>query len=137
MIKRHLMMFTSLKALPLTESSPEDLGRVKAVVTLVILAAAIGTGPGAARRAAPRTTALPPGHTTPAHAQQRNLPRPGEHPENARTGLACVPVPSQIHCRYQGAWQMADLEAIHTVEDTETMQTLIVGGAITGIGVFA
>jgi hypothetical protein len=32
---------------------------------------------------------------------------------------------------------MADLEAIHTVEDTETMQTLIVGGAITGIGVFA
>ena len=35
------------------------------------------------------------------------------------------------------AWQMADLEAIHTVEDTETMRTLIVGGAITGIGVFA
>jgi hypothetical protein len=40
------MMFTSLRALPLTESSPEDLGMVKAVVTLVILAAAIGTGPG-------------------------------------------------------------------------------------------
>ncbi len=32
---------------------------------------------------------------------------------------------------------MADLEAIHTFEGTETMQTLIVGGAITGIGAFA
>ena len=31
---------------------------------------------------------------------------------------------------------MADLEAIHTFEGTETMQTLIVGRAITGIGAF-
>ena len=38
---------------------------------------------------------------------------------------------------YQVAWHMADLEAIHTFEGTETMQTLIVGGAITGIGAFA
>jgi hypothetical protein len=38
---------------------------------------------------------------------------------------------------YQVAWHMADLEAIHTFEGTETMQTLIVGGAITGIGPFA
>jgi len=32
---------------------------------------------------------------------------------------------------------MADLEAIHTFEGTETMQTLIVGRDITGIGAFA
>jgi hypothetical protein len=38
---------------------------------------------------------------------------------------------------YQVAWQMADLEAIHTFEGTETMQTLIAGRAITGIGAFA
>ena len=31
---------------------------------------------------------------------------------------------------------MADLEAVHTFEGTETMQTLIVGRAITGIGAF-
>ena len=31
---------------------------------------------------------------------------------------------------------MADIEAIHTFEGTETMQTLIVGRAITGIGAF-
>jgi glutaryl-CoA dehydrogenase len=31
---------------------------------------------------------------------------------------------------------LVDLEAIHTFEDTETMQTLIVGPAITGIGAF-
>jgi glutaryl-CoA dehydrogenase len=31
---------------------------------------------------------------------------------------------------------MADLEAIHTFEGTETMQTLIVGRDITGIGAF-
>jgi glutaryl-CoA dehydrogenase len=29
---------------------------------------------------------------------------------------------------------MVDMEAIHTFEGTETMQTLIVGRAITGIG---
>jgi hypothetical protein len=33
-------------------------------------------------------------------------------------------------------WLMADMEAIHTFEGTETMQTLIVGRAITGIGAF-
>ncbi len=38
---------------------------------------------------------------------------------------------------YQVARHMADLEAIHTFEGTETMQTLIVGRAITGIGAFA
>jgi glutaryl-CoA dehydrogenase len=32
---------------------------------------------------------------------------------------------------------MADLEAIHTFEGTETMQTLIVGRDVTGIGAFA
>src|SRR5205823_13691246 len=31
-----------------------------------------------------------PGRTTSAHAQQRYLPRPGEHPENTRTGFACA-----------------------------------------------
>ena len=31
---------------------------------------------------------------------------------------------------------MADIEAIHTFEGTETMQALIVGRDITGIGVF-
>ncbi len=31
---------------------------------------------------------------------------------------------------------MVDMEAIHTFEGTETMQTLIVGRAITGIGAF-
>ena len=30
-----------------------------------------------------------------------------------------------------------DLEAIHTFEGTETMQTLIVGRDITGVGAFA
>jgi len=31
---------------------------------------------------------------------------------------------------------LADLEAVHTFEGTETMQTLIVGRDITGIGAF-
>jgi alkylation response protein AidB-like acyl-CoA dehydrogenase len=31
---------------------------------------------------------------------------------------------------------MVDMEAIHTFEGTETMQTLIVGRAITGLGAF-
>ena len=38
---------------------------------------------------------------------------------------------------YQVMRHMADLEAIHTFEGTETMQTLIVGRDITGIGAFA
>ena len=38
---------------------------------------------------------------------------------------------------YQVVRHMTDLEAIHTFEGTETMQTLIVGRAITGIGAFA
>ena len=38
---------------------------------------------------------------------------------------------------YQVAWHMADLGAIHAFEGTETMQMLIAGGAITGIGAFA
>ena len=37
---------------------------------------------------------------------------------------------------YQVVRHMVDLEAIHTFEGTETMQTLIVGRAITGIGAF-
>ena len=37
---------------------------------------------------------------------------------------------------YQVMRHMADLEAIHTFEGTETMQTLIVGRDITGIGAF-
>jgi glutaryl-CoA dehydrogenase len=32
---------------------------------------------------------------------------------------------------------MGDIEAIHTFEGTETMQALIVGRDITGIGAFA
>jgi glutaryl-CoA dehydrogenase len=32
---------------------------------------------------------------------------------------------------------MADLEAIHTFEGTEAIQTLIVGRDITGVGAFA
>jgi glutaryl-CoA dehydrogenase len=32
---------------------------------------------------------------------------------------------------------MADLEALHTYEGTETIQTLIVGRYITGVGAFA
>jgi glutaryl-CoA dehydrogenase len=32
---------------------------------------------------------------------------------------------------------MADVEAIHTHEGTETIQTLIVGKDITGVGAFA
>ncbi len=38
---------------------------------------------------------------------------------------------------YQVMRHMVDMEAIHTFEGTETMQTLIVGRAITGIGAFA
>jgi glutaryl-CoA dehydrogenase len=38
---------------------------------------------------------------------------------------------------YQVMRHMVDLEAIHTFEGTETMQALIVGRAITGIGAFA
>jgi glutaryl-CoA dehydrogenase len=38
---------------------------------------------------------------------------------------------------YQVMRHMVDLEAIHTFEGTETMQTLIVGREITGIGAFA
>ncbi len=37
---------------------------------------------------------------------------------------------------YQVMRHMADMEAIHTFEGTETMQTLIVGRAVTGIGAF-
>jgi glutaryl-CoA dehydrogenase len=32
---------------------------------------------------------------------------------------------------------MADIESIHTFEDTETIQTLIVGRDITGVGAFS
>jgi glutaryl-CoA dehydrogenase len=32
---------------------------------------------------------------------------------------------------------LADIESIHTYEGTETMQTLIVGRDITGVGAFA
>jgi glutaryl-CoA dehydrogenase len=32
---------------------------------------------------------------------------------------------------------MADIEAVHTVEGTEAMQTLIVGRDITGVSAFA
>jgi glutaryl-CoA dehydrogenase len=32
---------------------------------------------------------------------------------------------------------MTDIEAIHTFEGTETMQTLIVGRDITGVGAFS
>jgi hypothetical protein len=35
---------------------------------------------------------------------------------------------------YQVMRHIVDMEAIHTIEATETMQTLIVGGAITDIG---
>jgi glutaryl-CoA dehydrogenase len=38
---------------------------------------------------------------------------------------------------YQVMRHMVDMEAIHTFEGTETMQTLIVGRAITGIGAFS
>jgi glutaryl-CoA dehydrogenase len=38
---------------------------------------------------------------------------------------------------YQVMRHMVDLEAIHTFEGTETMQTLIVGRAITGVGAFS
>jgi glutaryl-CoA dehydrogenase len=37
---------------------------------------------------------------------------------------------------YQVMRHMVDMEAIHTFEGTETMQTLIVGRAITGLGAF-
>ena len=37
---------------------------------------------------------------------------------------------------YQVMRHMVDLEAIHTFEGTETMQTLIVGRAVTGIVAF-
>ncbi|HET9079585.1 MAG TPA: hypothetical protein VFO01_03590 [Trebonia sp.] len=37
---------------------------------------------------------------------------------------------------YQVMRHVVDMEAIHTFECTETMQTLIVGRAITGIGAF-
>ena len=33
--------------------------------------------------------------------------------------------------------QMGDIEVIHTYEGTETMQTLLVGRDITGVGAFA
>jgi glutaryl-CoA dehydrogenase len=38
---------------------------------------------------------------------------------------------------YQVIRHMVDMEAVHTFEGTETMQTLIVGRAITGIGAFS
>jgi alkylation response protein AidB-like acyl-CoA dehydrogenase len=44
--------------------------------------------------------------------------------------------PNGILLDYQVMRHMVDLEAIHTFEGTETMQTLIVGRAITGIGAF-
>jgi glutaryl-CoA dehydrogenase len=37
---------------------------------------------------------------------------------------------------YQVMRHMVDMEAIHTFEGPETMQTLIVGRAITGLGAF-
>jgi len=37
---------------------------------------------------------------------------------------------------FVGFWDMADTEAIHTYEGTETIQTLIVGRDITGVGAF-
>jgi glutaryl-CoA dehydrogenase len=38
---------------------------------------------------------------------------------------------------YHVVRHMADMEAIHTFEGTETIQTLIVGKDITGVGAFA
>lgn len=35
------------------------------------------------------------------------------------------------------ARHMADIEALHTYEGTETMQALIVGRAVTGVSAFA
>jgi len=41
-----------------------------------------------------------------------------------------------LHVYSGGHVELADLEAIHTFEGTETTQTLIVGRTITGIGAF-
>ena len=41
-----------------------------------------------------------------------------------------------ILLEYHVIRHMADIEAIHTYEGTETMQTLIVGRDITGVGAF-
>ena len=42
-----------------------------------------------------------------------------------------------ILLEFQVMRHVADVEAVHTFEGTETMQTLIVGRDITGIGAFA
>ncbi len=56
--------------------------------------------------------------------------------------MACGLVTMELHrgngilLDYQVIRHMVDMEAIRTFEGTETMQTLIVGRAITGIGAF-
>jgi pimeloyl-ACP methyl ester carboxylesterase len=55
---------------------------------------------------------------------------------NARIMHRLIPN-SALHVYSGGHVELADLEAIHTFEGTETMQTLIVGRDITGIGAFA
>ena len=54
---------------------------------------------------------------------------------NARIMHRLIPN-SALHVYSGGHLELADLEAIHTFEGTETLQTLIVGRAITGIGAF-
>jgi hypothetical protein len=52
-----------------------------------------------------------------------------DEPDGVRAG-------NGILLDYQVMRHMVDLEAIHTFEGTETMQALIVGRAITGLGAF-
>jgi glutaryl-CoA dehydrogenase len=44
---------------------------------------------------------------------------------------------NRIQLDYHVIRHMADIEAIHTYEGTETIQTLIVGRDITGVSAFA
>jgi glutaryl-CoA dehydrogenase len=47
------------------------------------------------------------------------------------------PVGRQRHSDYHVMRHMADIEAIHTYEGTEHIQSLIVGRDITGVSAFA
>ena len=60
----------------------------------------------------------------------------GEQGKNRLVVAQLGDIPQDHLLDYQVMRHMVDMEAIHTFEGTETMQTLIVGRAITGLGAF-
>jgi hypothetical protein len=79
-----------------------------------------------------------PGRGRPADPHRGRAGQDAQHPQGPRDRRRRTRhARRQRHpARLPGHAAQVDMEAIHTFEGTETMQTLIVGRAITGIGAF-